>query len=112
MPLFMATIKLSAASTKAMVEKHDDRGPPANALFESAGCILKEYYFTLGKATDVVVIYEAPDALTATSISMTLEASGATSSVEIVQLFTTKEAMAAMTKANQTLKTYKPPAAA
>ena len=59
----------------------------------------------------MVVIYEAPDAMTAASVSMTLGASGASSSVETIQLFTMEEAMTAMTKAGQMQKTYKPPTA-
>ncbi len=69
------------------------------------------YYFALGPA-DVIVIYEAPDAITAASVSMTLGASGATSSVETMQLFTMEEAITAMTKAGQVQKSYKPPMAA
>ena len=110
MPLFMAAIKFSAASTKAVVEKPQDRRPSAKAALEAAGCTLKEYYFALGPA-DVIVIYEAPDAITAASVSMMLGASGASSSVETVPLFTMEEAMTAMTKAGQIQKTYKPPAA-
>ena len=41
-----------------------------------------------------------------------LGASGASSSVETVQLFTMEEAMTAMTKAGPIRKTYKPPRAA
>jgi uncharacterized protein with GYD domain len=47
----------------------------------------------------VVVTYEAPDAITAASVSMILGASGASSPVETIQLFTMEEAMTAMTKA-------------
>ena len=111
MPLFMASIKFSAASTKAMAEKPHDRLGPAKAALAAAGCTLKDYYFALGPA-DVIVIYEAPDALTAASVSMGLGASGASSSVETVQLFTSQEGVAAMTKAGQMQKTYKPPTAA
>ena len=110
MPLFMALIKLSVESTKAVVEKPQDRRPAARAALEAAGCTLKDYYFALGPA-DVVVIYEAPDAMTAASMSMTLGASGASSSVETIQLFTMEEAMTAMTKAGQIQKSYRPPAA-
>ena len=60
----------------------------------------------------MVVIYEAPDAITAASVSMMLGASGASSSVETVQLFTMEDALTAMTKAGQIQKTYKPPTAA
>jgi uncharacterized protein with GYD domain len=106
MPLFMASIKFSAASTKAVVEKPHDRRPAARAALEAAGCTLKEYYFALGPA-DVVVTYEAPDAITAASVSMMLGASGASSSVETIQLFTMEEAMTAMRKAGEVQKTYK-----
>src|SRR6266436_6769841 len=111
MPLFLASIKFSAASTKAVVEKPQDRRPAARAALEAAGCTLKDYYFALGPA-DVIVVYEAPDAITAASVSMTLGASGAASSVETMQLFTMEEAITAMTKAGQVQKSYKPPMAA
>jgi uncharacterized protein with GYD domain len=78
MPLFMATIKYSAASTKTLVEKPHDRRPAARAALEGAGCALKEVYFALGPA-DAIAIYEAPDAINAASVSMTLGASGAAS---------------------------------
>jgi hypothetical protein len=45
------------------------------------------------------MIYEAPDALAAASVLMMLGASRTASSVETEQLFTTEEAMTAMTKA-------------
>ena len=111
MPLFMTMIKLSTASTKAIVEKPHDRAPLAKAGLEAVGCNLKEYYFALGPA-DVVVIYEAPDALTAASVSMALGAAGTSSSVETVQLFTSAEGMTAMTKASQMHRNYQPPAGA
>lgn len=110
MPLFMAAIKLSAASTKAIVEKPHDRAPLAKAALEAAGCSLREYYFAIGPA-DVVVIYEAPDALTAASVSMTLGASGTSSSVETMQLFTSAEGITAMTKAGHMQRNYQPPTA-
>jgi uncharacterized protein with GYD domain len=111
MPLFMASIKYSAASTKALVEKPHDRRSSAKAALEAAGCTLKEVYFALGPV-DAIAIYEAPDALTAASVSMVLGASGAASSVETMQLFSTEEAMTAMTKAGQVQRSYKPPTAA
>jgi uncharacterized protein with GYD domain len=101
----------SAASTKAVVEKPHDRQPAARAALEAAGCNLKEYYFALGPA-NVVVTYEAPDAITAASVSMMLGASGASSSVETIQLFTMEEAMTGMRKAGDVQKTYKPLTAA
>lgn len=109
-PLFLASIKFSAASTKAVIEKPHDRRPAARAALEAAGCTLKDYYFALGPA-DVIVTYEAPDAITAASVSMMLGASGTASSVETLQLFTMEEAMTAMTKAGQIQRSYRPPTA-
>jgi uncharacterized protein with GYD domain len=97
---FMASIKISAESTKAVVEKPHDRRPAARAALETAGCTLKDYYFALGPA-DVIVIYEALDAITAASMSMMLGAAGASLSVETVQLFTMEDALTAMTKAGR-----------
>jgi uncharacterized protein with GYD domain len=111
MPLFMAMIKLSAASTKAIIEKPHDRAPLVKAALEANGCNLKEYYFALGPA-DVIAIYEAPDALTAAAVSMTAGASGTSSSVETMQLFTSTEGITAMTKAGQMQRNYQPPTSA
>jgi hypothetical protein len=47
----------------------------------------------------------------AVSVSMMLGASGTASSVEIVRLFTTEEAMTAMTKTGQVQKSWPPNAA-
>ena len=109
MPLFMASIKYSAGSTKALVDKPHDRQLAARAGLQAAGCTLKEFYFAFG-AADVIVIYEAPDAITAAGVSMALGASGTAGSVETTQLFTMDEAMSAMAKAGQIQKSYKPPA--
>jgi uncharacterized protein with GYD domain len=51
MPLFLASVKYSAASTKAVVDKPHDRRPAARAALEAAGCTLKDYYFALGPPT-------------------------------------------------------------
>ena len=58
-----------------MVDRPHDRRPLARAALEAAGCTLKDHYFALGPA-DAVVIYEAPDAVTVASVSMTLGARG------------------------------------
>jgi uncharacterized protein with GYD domain len=69
---------------------------------EAAGYTLTDYYFALGPA-NIIVIYEAPDTLRG-FVSIMLGALGTASSVEIVQLFTTEEAMTAITKTGQVQK--------
>jgi hypothetical protein len=51
MPLFMASIKFSAASTKAVVEKPHDRRPAARAALEAAGCTLEGVILPSGRLT-------------------------------------------------------------
>jgi hypothetical protein len=48
-------------------EIRNDHRPAARAALQAAGCTLKDYYYDLEPA-DVVVIYEAPDAMTAASV--------------------------------------------
>jgi uncharacterized protein with GYD domain len=93
---------LSATSKKAAVDKPQDRRPAARAALEAAGYTLADYYFALGPA-NIIVIYEAPDTLRG-FVSIMLGALGTASSVEIVQLFTTEEAMTAITKTGQVQK--------
>ena len=62
-------------------------------------------------AANVNVIREAPDAIIPATVSITLGAAGAVSSVETVLLFTMEEAVTA-TKAGQVWRNYKPPTAA
>jgi hypothetical protein len=71
---------------------------------------LEDYWFALGPARRDRDL-RGHDAITAASVSMTLAASDAASSVETMQLFTMEEAMTAMTKAGQVQKRYKPPTA-
>lgn len=108
MPLFMTALKYSADSTKALVDKPQDRRVAARAALEAIGCTLKDFYFAFG-AADVIVIYEAPDAASAAAVSMAVGASGAATSAETTQLLTMEEAMSAMAKAGQIRQTYIPP---
>jgi len=106
----MLRLKFSQDSVKALVANPNDRRKAAVASIEAVGGKLKDYYFAFGKA-DAIVTYEAPDAVSAASLAMTLGASGAVSSVETIPLLTMEEAMEAMKKSAKTQKAYKPPSA-
>ncbi len=95
MPHFMIQMKYSADAVKAMVANPQDRKKAAAAAAEAAGGKLVCAYFTFG-AKDIVVIYEAPNAISAVGLSMMLGASGAASDTETIPLLTTAEAMEAM----------------
>jgi len=108
MPHFMIQMKYSADAVKAMVANPQDRKKAAAAAIEASGGKMVSVYFTLG-AKDVVVIYEAPDAISAVGLSMVLGASGAASDVETTPLLTSAEAMEAMKRAAKSLPNYKTP---
>jgi uncharacterized protein with GYD domain len=104
----MLRLKYSGEAVKAMVANPQDRRKAAVAAIEAAGGKLHSIFFTFG-AKDAMVIYEAPDAVSAIGLSMVLGASGAASDMETTPLLTTAEAMAAMKHAAKAASSYKPP---
>ena len=107
MPHFMMKLKYSHNAVKAMVANPSDRPNPPRTR-GGVGATLKGFYFALGD-TDLIVIYEAPDSVSAAALAMSLGASGAASDVETSLLLTMEEAMEAMKKAGVSRK--RPPAA-
>jgi uncharacterized protein with GYD domain len=85
------------------------RRAAGRAALQAARCALKEHYFAFG-AADAVVIFEAPDEVSAAAVSVALGASGTAAAAETTQLFTMEDAMSAITKAGQIRQRYMPPA--
>jgi len=110
MPHFMMTLKFAPPSVKALTANPSDRRKAAIEAMGAAGAKLKEYYFALGD-TDAYVTYEAPDAVTAASLAMSVAASGSASAVATIALLTVEEAMEAMRKSGAIQGAYKPPSA-
>ena len=108
MPHFMLRFRFSQSSVKAMTTSPSDRAKAAVDALAPLGGKLKDYYFSLGDA-DVVVIYEVPNAITATALAMTLGSAGAATHVETTPLLTMTEAMEAMKLSGTTQGSYKPP---
>jgi uncharacterized protein with GYD domain len=69
-------------------------------LIERAGGRFQSLHFCFGEH-DVVLMYEAPDAATAASISIAATAAGHLKSIQTTALMTVKEAMEAMKKAGK-----------
>ena len=108
MPHFMMKLKYSHNAVKAMVANPSDRRKVAEDALAGVGATLKGFYFVFGD-TDLIVIYEAPDSVSAAALAMSLGASGAASDVETSLLLTMEEAMEAMKKAGVAQKAYRPP---
>ena len=86
-------IKEGGSSRRAAVEK----------LFESVGGKVEAFYYAFGE-TDLFVIAEIPDNVTAASLSLTVNASGA-ATAKVTVLLTSEEVDAAAKKS----PSYRPP---
>lgn len=86
-------LKEGGSSRRAAVEK----------LFESVGGKVEAFYYAFGE-TDVFVIAEIPDNVTAAALSLTVNASGA-ATTRITVLLTAEELDAAAKKS----PSYRPP---
>jgi uncharacterized protein with GYD domain len=86
-------IKEGGSSRRAAVEK----------LFESVGGKVEAFYYAFGE-TDLFVIAEIPDNVSAASLSLTVNASGA-ATAKITVLLTSEEVDTAVKKS----PSYRPP---
>jgi len=108
MPHFMLSCSYSTESKNALIANPVDRSKAAAAAVEAVGGKLHSAFLTFGE-TDIIVIYEAPDAIASAALAMTLGASGTFSSIETTPLLTTTEAVKAFKMSAETRATYKPP---
>ena len=107
---FMLTLRYSPTAIKALVTNPQDRTEAARAAIEAVGGKLHSMFMMFGE-DDVLVIYEAPDAIAAASLAMTLGASGVATSGRTTTLLSMTETVQAMEKAKITRSGYRPPSA-
>jgi uncharacterized protein with GYD domain len=108
MPHFMVSCNYSAESKNALIANPVDRTKAASAAVEAVGGKLHSAFMTFGE-TDIIVIYEAPDAIASAALAMTLGASGAFSSIKTTALLTTDDGVRAFKLSAQTKGAYRPP---
>jgi uncharacterized protein with GYD domain len=108
MPHYMLSCNYSAESKSAMIANPVDRTKAASAAVEAVGGKLHSAFMTFGE-TDIIVIYEVPDAIASAALAMTLGASGAFSSIKTTALLTTAEGVKAFKMSGDTKAAYKPP---
>jgi len=108
MPHFMVSCNYSAESKNALINNPVDRTKAASAAVEAVGGKLHSAFMTFGEA-DIIVIYEAPDAIASAALAMTLGASGAFSSIKTTALLTTSDGIKALKLSAETKAAYKPP---
>src|SRR6266851_2446259 len=106
---FMVSCNYSTESKNALIANPVDRTKAASAAVEAVGGKLHSAFMTFGE-TDIIVIYEAPDAIASAALAMTLGASGAFSSIKTTALLTTTDAIKALKLSAETKAAYRPPA--
>jgi uncharacterized protein with GYD domain len=105
---FMVSCNYSTESKNALIASPVDRTKVASAAIEAVGGKLHSAFMTFGE-TDIIVIYEAPDAIASAALAMTLGASGAFSSIKTTALLTTEEGIRALKLSADTKTAYRPP---
>ena len=98
MPIFMMQANYTAEAWAALIKAPEDRAIAANRLLTALGGRLLDFYFT-SSDYDILVIFEAPDALTARSSAMVAFAAGHLKDYKLTALYSSIEALAAMEKA-------------
>ena len=98
MPHFMVQARYSADAWRKLVEQPEDRRVAIGALIDKAGGRLVDLWFTFGE-DDIVFVFEAPDALSAASVSVAGTAAGHITAIRTTQLLTVEESVELMRKA-------------
>ena len=109
MPRYLHQFGYSTESIKGMVTTPQDRREAAEKLFSAAGGKLIDMYFCFGEF-DGIAISEFPSQVNATTVALTVGASGAFSKMETTVLIDMDEAVQAMKQAGELVSSYKPPA--
>jgi uncharacterized protein with GYD domain len=104
----MLTCNYSTESKNALIANPVDRTKAASAAVEAIGGKLHSAFMTFGE-TDIIVIYEAPDAIASAALAMTLGASGAFSSIKTTALLTMDDGVKALKRSAETKGAYRPP---
>jgi uncharacterized protein with GYD domain len=98
MPLYLTQFTYSSEAWKALAQNPQDRSEPVRTLLQKLGGKLHNFYYSLGEY-DGVVIFEAPDDVTATAFEIAAHSPGHLKTTKTTRLLTVAQAIEAMRKA-------------
>ena len=98
MPFYLHQVSYTAEAIAKLIANPQDRFEAVRGPIEKLGGRIKDSYFAFGPS-DVVLITEFPDNISAAAIALAFEAGGALRSCHTTVLLTDDEGMAAMRKA-------------
>ena len=108
MPLYMAQFSYTPSALAALVKEPEDRSTVFREHVEKLGGQVHAFYYCRGKY-DGITIFEVPDELTATAVTLAVSATGHLKELDTIPLHTVEEAMEGMRKASE--QAYKLPRA-
>jgi uncharacterized protein with GYD domain len=108
MTMFLARCKISKEAMRALVEKPEDRLVTTTRFLKGIGGRLHNYYFAFGQY-DIILLFDLPDHISASVLSMVLTSSGSCTEVETTVLLSMADAVDAMHKASEAMGVYSPP---
>lgn len=98
MALYMVQMTYAPETWATMIKKPQDRAIPSGDLVQKLGGKLLGLYYCMGEY-DGIVLFEVPDDISASAVSLAVKASGMMKVNEVTRLFTVDEALEAMRKA-------------
>jgi uncharacterized protein with GYD domain len=98
MPRYMTQFAYTADAWATLTKNPANRAEPLGALIEKLGGRLIDLYYCFGDY-DGVVLFEAPDDVSATSVILAATAPGHVKSIKTTRLLSVDETMEAMQKA-------------
>ena len=106
MPLYMIQARFTSEAWEALYVSSVDRREILSKMLEDADGRLIDYYFSFGDS-DVIVVAEAPDNVTAASAVIAIAKSGAVSDVRTTVLMSYDEGIEALRRSGS--MGYSPP---
>ena len=108
MPLYMIQARFTSTAWEALYVSSVDRREVLSKMLKDAGGRLIDYYFSFGDS-DVIIITEAPDNMTAASAVIAIARAGAVTNVRTTVLMSYDEGIEALRRSGS--MGYSPPGA-
>jgi uncharacterized protein with GYD domain len=109
MPKYVTLASWSAASWARMINTPDDRVAAARELADALGTTLEAFYWLPLAAHDVLIMFDAPDSVTASAVNMAVGSTGAVRNIETYELLTHEQLSEALALATDVRQIYRPP---
>ena len=109
MPKYVTFASWSSASWARMIDNPDDRINAAKEFADALGASLESFYWLPLAAHDVLIMFDAPDSVTASAVNIAVGSTGAVNHIETYELLTQEQLRLALALAADARKVYRAP---